>query len=54
MSKVLSMFGMFIGGTIGWWIGTKFGGTMTAFIVSIFGTAVGVYYGRKIAREYLD
>ncbi len=47
------MFGAFIGGTLGWWIGNNVG-LMTAFMVSMVGTAVGVYYGRKIAREYLD
>jgi len=36
---------------IGWWIG-DFIGLGTAIILSIVGTAVGVYYGRKIAREY--
>jgi hypothetical protein len=27
-------------------------GTMTAFIVSIIGTGVGIYVGRLIAAEY--
>ncbi|HXC24760.1 MAG TPA: hypothetical protein VNU46_02515 [Gemmatimonadaceae bacterium] len=36
---------------IGWWIG-DFVGLGTAIVLSLVGTAVGVYYGRKIFREY--
>ena len=50
MSKVLSLLGATLGGAIGWWLGARIG-TMTAFIVSIFGTAVGVYAGRRIAAS---
>ena len=39
-------------GTIGWWLGDYIGLT-TAVILSIVGTAIGVYIGRKFAREYL-
>ena len=42
----------FAGATAGGWAGWALGataGTFTAFIVSIVGTAVGVYYGRRIA-----
>jgi hypothetical protein len=39
-------------GGIGWWLG-EFVGIFTAFMVSIIGTAVGVYWGRWIVRTYL-
>ncbi len=51
MSKLLALVGATVGGTLGWWIGARMG-IMTAFVLSIFGTAAGVYVGRRIAREY--
>jgi uncharacterized protein YcfJ len=53
MVKILSLFGSAIGGALGWWIGAQFGGTMTAFMVSMVGTGFGIYWGRRIARDYL-
>jgi hypothetical protein len=53
---VEGLFG-FIGATllggIGWWIGQRVG-VMTAFIVSTVGTGVGLYLGRRLAREHLS
>ena len=48
MSRLLTFIGATIGGAIGWWIGAGVG-TMTAFFVSVLGTAAGVYVGRRIA-----
>ncbi|HET8650240.1 MAG TPA: hypothetical protein VFL95_09380 [Gemmatimonadales bacterium] len=53
MSKVLSGLGAFVGGSVGWWIGGHIG-IMTAFMISIVATGVGIYAGRRIAREYLE
>ena len=39
-------------GTIGWYLGARFG-IMTAWMLSIVGTAIGVYYSRKWAVENL-
>ncbi|MEP6589951.1 MAG: hypothetical protein ABJC19_02105 [Gemmatimonadota bacterium] len=39
-------------GTIGWYLGARIG-IMTAWMLSIVGTAIGVYYSRKWAVEYL-
>jgi ABC-type lipoprotein release transport system permease subunit len=41
-----------ITGTIGWYLGALFG-VMTAWMLSVVGTAIGVYYSRKWAIEYL-
>ena len=51
MEMLIVMVATTILSAIGWWIG-EFFGLGTAVILSIVGTAVGVYYGRKIAREY--
>ena len=37
---------------IGWWLG-ELVGLFAAFMLSVVGTAIGVYVGRKIAQEYL-
>jgi hypothetical protein len=51
MGRTLIFFASTAGGYIGWWIGS-FAGTPAAFVVSIVGTAAGVYYGRRFASEY--
>jgi hypothetical protein len=38
-------------GSVGWWVGSLVG-VMTAFVLSVVGTAVGVYLGRRVAREW--
>jgi uncharacterized membrane protein YfcA len=52
MEKLLILVTTTVLGTIGWWIG-EFIGLFTAFMLSIVGTAAGVYVGRRIAREHL-
>jgi hypothetical protein len=37
--------------TIGWVIGAK-AGIMTAFILSIVGLGVGIYYGARLAKHW--
>lgn len=43
--------GASIGGAFGWWLGA-FVGTMTAFFLSVVGTAAGVYLARRWTRHY--
>ncbi len=51
MSKLLAFLGATLGGYGGWALGAL-GGTFAAFVVSVVGTAVGVYVGRRIAHHY--
>jgi hypothetical protein len=51
MTKLLTFFGMTIGGWIGWALGEPMG-MFAAFILSIVGTGAGLYFGRKIANDY--
>jgi uncharacterized protein YcfJ len=53
MSKLLAIIGAMIGGWLGWWIGGLVG-VMSAFMLSVVGTAGGVYVGRRIASEFLE
>ena len=49
---LLGFTGATLGGAIGWWVGARVG-TMTAFLLSVIGTAAGVYLGARFARQYL-
>jgi uncharacterized membrane protein YeaQ/YmgE (transglycosylase-associated protein family) len=52
MAKLLGFIGATIGGWIGWAIGAPVG-MFTAFAVSMVGTGVGIYYGRRAAEHWL-
>jgi len=52
LSKILYMVGAVVGGALGWWIGERVG-LMTAFFLSLVGTAVGIYLARRFGRHYL-
>jgi hypothetical protein len=51
MTKLMIMVTSTIGSAIGWWVGAKIG-IMTAFMVSMLGTGIGIYYGRKAAQHF--
>jgi hypothetical protein len=49
--KMLTFVGATVGGSIGWWLGARID-LFTAFIVSMLGTAAGIYYGIKFYNQY--
>lgn len=51
LSKLLGFIGATAGGAMGWWLGS-FGGVMASFTISVIGTGIGIYYGRRIAHHY--
>jgi hypothetical protein len=51
MGKLFSFIGATVGGYAGWAVGAQIGFT-TAFIISMVGTGVGIYYGRRVAQYY--
>jgi hypothetical protein len=51
MSKLLGFTGAMLGSGLGWWAGSTVG-LMTAFILSVVGTGVGLYAGRRLADHY--
>jgi hypothetical protein len=53
MRKLFAFIGSTIGGYAGWALGATVGLT-TAFMVSMVGTGLGIYYGRLIAKNYID
>ncbi len=50
MKKLLVMLFSTAGSAIGWWIGARVG-IMTAFIVSMVGLGVGMWWGAQMARR---
>ena len=52
MKGFLNYFGMSVGGWIGWAIGAQLS-IFTAFMVSMVGTAVGLYSTRRLIRRRL-
>ncbi len=51
MRKWLVFIGATLGGAAGWWIGARIG-VMTALVVSMVGTGIGIYGGSRVARHY--
>lgn len=53
MKKLLVFLGAFIGGTVGWYLGALVG-IMTAWMISVVGTAAGVLVTRRWIDANLD
>ena len=54
MTRLLIFVGMTIGSWVGWAIGEKIEGLMTALILSGVLGGVGAYGGWKATREWMD
>jgi uncharacterized membrane protein YjjP (DUF1212 family) len=52
MPRLLAFIGATAGSALGWWAG-EWIGLMTAFVLSMVGTAAGMYAGHRIAVNYL-
>lgn len=51
MKKLLVGIVSTVASTIGWVIGAK-AGTMTAFMLSMVGLGVGIYFGARLAKHW--
>ena len=51
MGKLFSFIGATVGSYAGWALGATVSFT-TAFILSMVGTGIGIYFGRRVARNY--
>ncbi len=51
MTKLFVFVFSTIGGYIGWWLGERMG-IMTAFMLAMVGTGVGIWGGRRMAQNY--
>ncbi len=52
MKGFLNLFGMSVGGWIGWALGAQVS-IFTAFIVSMVGTGVGLFYTQRAVKRLL-
>jgi hypothetical protein len=52
MQRLLALLGTTIGGWAGWSLGVPLG-LMTAFLLSVVGTGVGLYVARRLAQHLL-
>lgn len=48
---MLSFIGATVGGAVGWWAGSGVG-FMTSFALSMVGTGIGIYGGKKLGDHY--
>ncbi len=53
MHRLLWIVGATIGSAAGWWLGAKIG-MMTAFLVSMAGTVLGIFLGFKLAKTLME
>ena len=53
MTKICGSIGAFVGSSVGWWIGSG-AGMMTAFALSMVGTGLGIWAGRKVADNLVS
>ena len=51
MRKLFVFGGTTVGGYVGWWAGEHVG-FMTAFMLSMIGTGIGMFGGIRAARNY--
>ena len=52
MTKIFTLLGATVGSYAGWAVGAHVG-TMTAFMVGMVGTGLGMYAGRRAAQHLL-
>ena len=53
MSKLLAIVGSTVGGYVGWSLGAPIG-LFTAFALSMAGTGIGIYAGRRLAARLIE
>lgn len=51
MSKILTLTGATLGGWLGWWAGDQIG-LMSAYLLSVVGSGIGLYAGRRLFQDY--
>lgn len=50
MKRLLVLLWSTAGSAIGWWLGANVG-VMTAFVLSMIGLGVGIWWGARMARS---
>ena len=50
MNKLVVSLCSLLASSAGWWLGEQVGGIFTAFTVSMIGTGLGIYAGRRVVN----
>jgi len=53
MSGLCAFVGATVGGGVGWWLGSP-GGLLGEYLLSVVGSALGVWLGRRFAAQYFE
>ena len=53
MKKLVLLISITIFGWVGWWLGYHIG-IMTAYLMSVAGSLIGVYFGVRINQNHLN
>ena len=54
MKNLFPLMTSFIAGTVAWKIGASIEGRFSAILLSLIGSALGFYYGRKYIKSVLE
>ncbi len=52
MTRLVVAVSTFVLSSVGWYVGSQFGGVFSAFVVSMVGTGAGIYFGKQLAERW--
>ncbi len=52
MNKLVVSLCSFLAASVGWWLGEQVGGIFTAFTISMIGTGLGIYAGKRVVNMW--
>ena len=52
MNKLVVSLCSFLLASAGWWLGEQIGGIFTAFTISMVGTGLGIYFGKRVVNMW--
>ena len=52
MNKLVITLCSTVASYAGWWLGAQVGGIFTAFTVSMIGTGLGIYAGKRVVNMW--
>ncbi len=53
MKRLIGYAGMIFGSVLGWWLGKQIG-FFAAFLLGVLGAGAGLYFTRRLVRNYFD
>jgi uncharacterized membrane protein YeaQ/YmgE (transglycosylase-associated protein family) len=53
MERITGYLGAMVASAIGWQIG-RFGGPVVSFLLAVIGAGLGLYYTRRLIRDFFE